>query len=129
MLVPSNAAIIVQRLSWDDVRLSTFTEPSLMNGGVNCQGFVYCPRLNVRKVVFQADQTYRKAKRIPPVTEATTINSRIIECGPYSLLSSSAVFTKPSRFNPALKVPDSAKSGSGLLGILSPLRNSPAMVA
>ena len=30
VFVPSNAAMIVQRLSWEEVRLSTLTESSLM---------------------------------------------------------------------------------------------------
>ena len=71
---------------------------------------------------------YLKANSIPPVTVATIIKRRIIECGPYSFESSRAVFTKPSRFSPAAKVPASENSGSGLRGILSPLRSSPAML-
>ena len=73
-------------------------------------------------------QMYLNANRIPPVIVATIIKSTIIEWGPYSFVSSRAVFNRPSLLIPAPKPPASENSGSGLRGILSPLRSSPAMV-
>ena len=74
-------------------------------------------------------QRYLNAKSIPPVIVATIIRSTIIECGPYSFVSSRAVFNRPSLRIPVPKPPASENSGSGLRGILSPLRSSPAMIA
>ena len=74
-------------------------------------------------------QMYLNANRIPPVIVATIIKSRIIEWGPYSFVSSRAVFNRPSLRIPEPKPPASENSGSGLRGILSPLRSSPAMIA
>ena len=74
------------------------------------------------------NQTYLNANSIPPVIVATIMRSTIIECGPYSFVSSRAVFNNPSLLIPAPKPPASENSGSGLRGILSPLRSSPAMI-
>ena len=38
VFVPNNAAIIVHRLSWEEVRLSTLTEPSLMKSVLTVKG-------------------------------------------------------------------------------------------
>lgn len=58
---------------------------------------------------------------------ATIIRSTIIECGPYSFESSKAVEMSPSLEIAFDKLPASLNSGSGLRGIFSPLRTSPAM--
>ena len=57
---------------------------------------------------------YLNASRIPPVIVATIIRSTIMEWGPYSFVSSRAVFNRPSLLIPAPKPPASENSGSGL---------------
>ena len=92
------------------------------------RGLYIAPAQQLKSVFSNLTQMYLNVNRIPPVTVATIIRSTIIEWGPYSFVSSRAVFNRPSLRIPAPKPPASENSGSGLRGILSPLRSSPAMV-
>ena len=65
VFVPSNAAMIVQRLSWEEVRLSTLTESSLMIHSLEKRVSIYRCLNGLKAQIFI--KTCQAIKEIPGV--------------------------------------------------------------
>ena len=70
---------MVHLLSCDEVLLSTLTEPSLMFPSLLTRGLYIALASKWKSVFWKLTQIYLNVSRIPPVTDATIIRSKIIE--------------------------------------------------
>ena len=95
---------MVQRLSCEDVRLSTLTDSSLMSRTLYARGLMFPVEGAGHMAFFTMNhqngftkETVERNLMSPPVTVATPSNARSMASGPYWFESSKRVALIPSR--------------------------------